>query len=220
MSAKTISRRAFLKAGCLTTAAAGLSVCGLSLAMPSAESDAVELPCLAYGEKNMSYRILVAYASKLGSTGEIAAEIGKTLSANGLSVDVRPMQENLPLDGYQALVLGSAVRVGNWLPEAVAFVEANRQALRRVPVALFSVHITNQGDDQQSRRNRRAFLDQVRPLVDPVEEVFFAGKFDRRGAAELMPGLLARLVPTMDFRKWEKIRAWAEGIHSQLLLPA
>jgi len=211
MSAKTISRRTFLKAGCLTTAAAGLSVCGLGLATPIPEPNTVEFPSLAYGDKNMSYRILVAYASKLGSTGEIAAEIGQTLSANGLSVDVRPVQENLSLDGYQAILLGSAVRYGNWLPEAVAFVQANQEALNRVPVALFTVHITNLGDDEQSRRNRQAFLDQVRPLVDPVEEIFFAGKFDRRGAAELMPGLLARLVPTMDFRKWEKIRAWAES---------
>jgi menaquinone-dependent protoporphyrinogen oxidase len=220
MSAKTISRRTFLKAGCLTTAAAGLSVCGLGLATPIPEPNTVEFPSLAYGDKNMSYRILVAYASKLGSTGEIAAEIGQTLSANGLSVDVWPVQENLSLDGYQAILLGSAVRYGNWLPEAVAFVQANQEALNRVPVALFTVHITNLGDDEQSRRNRQAFLDQVRPLVDPVDEIFFAGKFDRRGAAELMPSLLARLVPTMDFRKWEKIRAWVERIHSQLLVPA
>jgi menaquinone-dependent protoporphyrinogen oxidase len=220
MSAKSISRRTFLKAGCLTTAAAGLTVCGLSLATPIADPDSLDLPSFVYGDNKMNQRMLVAYASKLGSTGEIAAEIGKTLSANGLSVDVRPMQENLSLEEYQAILLGSAVRFGNWLPEAVAFVEANRKALNRVPVALFTVHITNQGDDETSRRNRQEFLDQVRPLVDPVEEIFFAGKFDRRGAAELMPGLLARLVPTMDFRKWEKIRAWAEGIHSRLLVPA
>jgi len=72
--------------------------------------------------------------------------------------------------------------------EAVEYVQANRKALNELPVALFTVYISNMGNDENSRRNRLAFLDAIRPLLDPVDEVFFAGKFDRRGAALLMPG--------------------------------
>ena len=62
------------------------------------------------------------------------------------------------------------------------------------------------------KKNRLAYLDAVRPLVKPVAEAFFAGRFDRRGAALLLPRLVARFVPTLDFRNWEKIRAWAETV--------
>ena len=61
-------------------------------------------------------------------------------------------------------------------------------------------------------KNRLAYLDAVRPLIQPVAEAFFAGRFDRRGAALLLPGLVARFLPTLDFRNWEKIRAWAETV--------
>lgn len=216
MSTEPISRRSFLKMGCLTVAAAGLTVCGVSLATPIPDPSPIDLPSFRYGDKTMSRRILVAYASGLGSTAEVAAEIGKTLGENGIGVDVKSVRENPQLDGYQAVLVGSPVRHGNWLPEAVDFVKTNQGALNRIPVALFSLHITNLGDDETSRRNRLAFLNEVRPLLDPVDEAFFAGKFDRRGAALLLPGLLARLVPSMDFRKWEKIRAWAESIRGQL----
>ncbi len=57
----------------------------------------------------MGIRTLVAYASRTGSTAEIAAEIGKTLSACGFAVDVLPIREKPQLDGYQAVVIGSAV---------------------------------------------------------------------------------------------------------------
>jgi len=215
MSAKPVSRRRFLKIGCVTVAAGGLTVCGAGLATP--DPPPIELSSFSYGERTMRNRVLVAYASATGSTIDIAAAIGETLGASGLSMDVKPVQEKPQVDGYQAVLIGSAVHHGNWLPEAIDFVKANQPALNRVPVALFAVHITNVGDDETSQKNRRAYLDAVRPLLQPVAEGFFAGRFDRRGAALLLPGLLARLVPTLDFRNWEKIRAWADGSHSLLL---
>ena len=54
-------------------------------------------------------------------------------------------------------------------------------------------------------------------MIDPVGEAFFAGKFDRRGAALMLPDLLARLMPPMDMRKWEKMQEWAREIGPKLL---
>ena len=220
MSNKLISRRDFLKVDCLTTAAAGLAVCGVGAAIPTPKEAEIDFPSTSTGNIDKNNRILVAYASGLGSTAEIAVEIGQTLTAQGFEVDVRPVQENPPIADYQAVLLGSAVRYGNWLPEAVEFVKANLQALNEVPVALFTVHITNLGNDPASTQARRAFVDQVRVLLHPVDEVFFAGKFDHRGATLLLPSLLARFIPSMDFRDFKKVDAWADNIHHSLFQQA
>ena len=214
MTKTKISRRAFLKTGCLTIGAAGLTVCGVSALSP--EPPPIELSSFRYGGKNMNKRVLVAYATRTGSTVEVAATIGETLGMNGTAVDVKPIEEELQVNGYQAVLIGSAVQHGNWLPEAVDFVKFNQGALNRLPVALFCVHIQNTGDDETSRRNRLAYLNEVRPLLQPVAEGFFAGKFDRRSAALLLPGLLSRFVPPLDFRSWKKMRAWAETVHPLL----
>jgi menaquinone-dependent protoporphyrinogen oxidase len=171
-----------------------------------------------YGSQTRPNQILVAYASALGSTQEVAVEIGKMLAGENTSVAVRPVQEIHQIQGVQAILLGSAVQHGNWLPEAIEFIEKQHALLNQVPVALFTVHISNQGDDDTSRRHRQAYLDSIRPMLpNPIDSVFFAGKFDRRGAALLMPGWIARFIPTMDFRKWGKIRSWAAAVQPKLL---
>ncbi len=165
----------------------------------------------------MNHRILVTYASHTGSTAEIAVSIGKTLAELGFSVDCRPIGDKPQIDGYQAVLLGSAVNYGQWLPEAVDFVRTNQAALNQVPVALITVHIQNLKDDAESRKRRLAYLDTVRPLLHPVAEVFFAGRFDRRGAARLLPGLIARFIPTLDYRDWNAINVWARSVGPRML---
>ena len=158
----------------------------------------------------MNDRILVTYASRAGSTAEVALAIGGELRTRGFAADVEPIKEKPKLVGYGAVLIGSAVRMGNWLPEAVEFVKANRRALSRVPVALFTVHLLNYGDDEQSRQNREAYLSRVRPYVCPVDEVFFAGRYDP-ARLSLIDRLTSQAVgaPVGDFRDWDKIRRWA-----------
>jgi menaquinone-dependent protoporphyrinogen oxidase len=160
--------------------------------------------------------VLIAYASATGSTIDIAAEIGSTLGERGFSVDVRPLKENPPLDGYQAALVGSPVHGGHWMPEAFEFVRANQAMLERILAALFTVHVGHQGKDAASRQRRRAFLDRVRPLVPAVTEGYFAGRLDQRSVAMGAPAWIARLTPTMDFRDWDAIRAWAGDLATAL----
>lgn len=213
---KGISRRGVIKVGCVGTAAAGLAVCGVSLAAP--EPPPVDLQTYAYGDQHKN-RILIAYASATGSTAGVAAEIGTKMAEAGFRVDVKPIRERPSLDGYRAVLLGSAVQYGRWLPEAIRFVKTNQQSLQRIPVALFTVHIQNLGADDASRRSRLAYLNDVRPLLQAVDEAFFAGRFDRRGAKLMLPGWMARFVPNIDLRDWEKIHAWALRV-SPLLNPS
>ena len=214
VSPQPISRRRFLKVGCLTGAAMGLTICGASALAP--DPPPVQLSSFTYGEVTMNNRVLIAYATYAGSTVEVAAAIGETLGSRGFSVDVKPIQDKPPVDEYQAVLIGSAVHHGNWLPEAIDFVKANQPALNHVPVALFCVHIQNMGNDETSRQRRLAYLNEVRPLLQPIAEGFFAGRFNRRGAKLLLPGWLARLVPNIDLRNWESIRTWATNVSPRL----
>lgn len=218
MPAKKISRRDFLTAAGIVAGAAALTTvtgCASSPA-PEAPASEVETPEFHYGEdQSMSKRILVTYATRTGSTVGVASAIGETLSGRGFRVDVVPSKENPRLDGYDAVVMGSAINGAQWLPEAVEFVKQNRQALGRVPVALFTVHIMNLGDDPQSKKKRLAYLDNVRPLLKPVDEVYFAGL----GSDPKKDSWLARwayrafnMGPEGDCRDWDRIRGWAKTI--------
>src|SRR5688500_3500374 len=85
----------------------------------------------------MTNHMLVAYASRAGSTAEVAEAIGEVLREAGAEADVRPVQAVEGLAGYDALVLGSAIWVGKPLPEALRFAAAQQRALANLPVAYF-----------------------------------------------------------------------------------
>jgi menaquinone-dependent protoporphyrinogen oxidase len=118
----------------------------------------------------MSSKILVTYATRAGSTAEVAAAIRQTLGERGFSVDIKPVKENPALEGYQGVVLGSAIRYGSWQPEAVKYVEQHRDELKQMPNAFFCVHLMNLDDDEASRKARQAYLDSLRKLVTPGSE--------------------------------------------------
>ncbi len=164
-------------------------------------------------------KILVAYATKAGSTAEVAAEIGRVIeSKGGCQVDVRPVGKLNGVDGYDAVVIGSAIRAGKWLPEATKFVEKHRDALGRVPVALFTVCLTLSEDTEENRRTVAAYLDPVREVVQPVEMGLFAGVMDYSKLPFILRLMMkAMKSPQGDFRDWEAIRAWADNICPLLL---
>ena len=82
--------------------------------------------------------VLVVYASRHGSTREIAERIAAKLTEEGRPAQARPVQEASGLEGYDAFVIGSATYAVHWMDEALAFVKANGAVLARQPVWLFS----------------------------------------------------------------------------------
>ena len=161
----------------------------------------------------MNQRVLIAYATFAGSTQQVAVDIGKTLGERGFAVDVIPALENPPVNGYEFVLIGSAVHGSCWLSEATEFVEANQSALKRVPVALFSVCLSGLAKDEaQLASARDTIYGPVRAFATPVAEILFAGKIDRRGVALGLPGWLARFFPTLDLRNWDRIRGWAQEL--------
>ena len=161
----------------------------------------------------MPIRTLVTYATRCGSTREVAQAIAAELEQRGGSVDLLPLQQAARLAEYDAVVLGSAVRFGRWLPEALKFVEQNRAALNQKQTAVFTVHLMNLGDDEASRTARQAYLDPVRALVTPAAEAFFAGVGDS-SKVSFLERIIAKMVksPEGDFRNWDAIRSWGRSI--------
>lgn len=216
MNRKPLSRRDFLKLTGLTLGASALACSGLGYL--ATLPPAFETIDATFGKDNpMNQRILVTYATKAGSTAEMAAAIGETLAGRGFSVDARLIKEKPALDGYTAVVLGSAIRMGSWLPEAVDFIRRNQAQLNRLPVALFTAHMLNRGEDEASRAARQAYTAPLRVLLPNASETFFAGKIDYN-TLSFIDRVLAKAVekqtntPPGDFRDWDQIHAWAQAI--------
>ncbi|MCX8061683.1 MAG: flavodoxin domain-containing protein [Anaerolineales bacterium] len=217
MSAQKLSRRDFLKLSGLTLGATAVACSGLGYA--ATRTPRLATPELTFRkDDSMNQHILITYATRAGSTAEIAVAIGETLAGRGFGVDVKPVKANPALDGYDAVILGSAVRMGNWLPEMVDFVKRNQIALGQLPVALFTVHMLNLGADETSHAARLAYLNSVRPLLKPVDEAFFAGKIDLE-TLSFVDRLIVKMVGAAqknsslgDLRNWSEIQAWSSVV--------
>jgi menaquinone-dependent protoporphyrinogen oxidase len=162
-------------------------------------------------------KILVAYATRAGSTFEVAARVAEVLRAAGATVDIKPVTAVHELNGYEAVVVGSAIRMGRWLPEAVEFVKTNRETLSCIPTAYFLVSGLLRNDTPEMRREVLAFLDPVRALLKPVSIGLFAGKLDY----STMDGLdrsIAEAVSSAegDWRDWDAISEWAHNLQPVL----
>jgi menaquinone-dependent protoporphyrinogen oxidase len=81
-------------------------------------------------------KVLIAYVTKSGSTGEVAKAIGEELERHGEKVDVRQAQGVEDISAYDAVILGGPLIMG-WHAEALKFVRRHQGALSRVPVAYF-----------------------------------------------------------------------------------
>jgi menaquinone-dependent protoporphyrinogen oxidase len=208
-----ISRRSFLKTGCL--ASAGLVVAlGGGVAVANSYQPEIELPNTTYGDASAKNRILIAYATKAGSTADSAARMGEILSKKGHLVDVKPINAITGIDSYQAVVLGSAIRRGSVLRESLTFLENNQVVLKQLPFSFFIHCMTLTTDNDAKRAEASSYLDPVRAIVKPVSEGLFAGAMvpeklkllDRVLTVDLMK------LPVGDFRNWGQINAWIENI--------
>jgi menaquinone-dependent protoporphyrinogen oxidase len=155
-------------------------------------------------------RVLVTYASKHGSTRGIAEAIGERLRERGLDAEVRPVHEVDGLERYDAVVLGSAVYLGAWMKEALAFLDRNDEALRRIPVWLFSSGPT--ADDPMDL----AVSEKLRLRLDALgarDHHLFRGALDRQDLGLLeRTAVKAAKQPLGDFRDWADVEQWADAI--------
>jgi len=170
----------------------------------------------------MSKPILVTYASRAGSTTGVAEEIARTLTEQGAQVELRPMQEITDLAPYSAVVAGSAIQRGKWLPEAMEFIEKYQDALAYKPFAAFQVCMTLSVKNEKFASIVPDWLEPVRVLVKPVCEGFFAGALDISKVPSFWDRVKFRLSVLFgvwtegDHRNWNAIHAWAAAVKPML----
>ncbi len=167
----------------------------------------------------MSIRILVAYASKYGSTMEIARKVGDVLTTAGLKVDVVAAEKVTDLTPYDAVVLGSAVYAGTWRQEAVKFLEDYKASLTRIPVWLFSSGPMGEGDPAVLAQGWH-FPNAQLPIADHIHArdlALFHGVLSMDKLTFVEKQIAKEFSsPVGDFRDWGAINNWAVSIAAAL----
>ena len=167
----------------------------------------------------MEGKVLVAYGTKYGATAEIAEKIGQVLQEAGLAAEVLPADRVDDLAPYGAVVLGSGVYIGRWRKEAANFLKKNEAALAQRPVWLFGSGPTGEGD-AVALMDGWTFPGGLQPIADriqPRDMTVFHGHVDVDKLNVLDRWMIKNVKsPVGDFRDWEAITAWAEGIAAEL----
>jgi len=157
--------------------------------------------------------VLVAYASRRGATAEIAGWIGDALRDAGLDVDVREAAGVQRLDGYDAVVLGSAVYMGRWRRDARRFARRHRRALFDRAVWLFSSGPLDHSADDGTLPSP-AGVRRIAERIGARGDTVFGGALSPG-----TPGRLARGIAAQqggDYRSRAAIRQWSETVAADL----
>jgi len=169
----------------------------------------------------MAGRILVAFATRYGSTQEVAGAVAGTLREHGLEVDLEPARDVRRLDGYDGVVLGAPLMMHHLHKDAARFLLRHREALLRLPVAVFALGPVHEPRDEAEWQDSRDQLDQELAQwawLEPAALEVLGGKFDPT-LLRFPLNKLAGSAPASDIRDWEAIRTWAGRLPAVLTQP-
>jgi menaquinone-dependent protoporphyrinogen oxidase len=178
--------------------------------MPQELRDSADDTGVRTRDRGRMSRILVAYGSKHGSTAEIAEAIAATLREAGLEVDCVKAGDVHSLDGYGAVVLGSAVYMRRWRRAARRFLDRFAGDLRERPLWVFSSGPVGDPDHinydwaEPPRTIERA------DRLGAREHVVFGGRSESTRIPE----------EHRDLRDWDEIREWARRIAAEVAVVA
>ena len=149
---------------------------------------------------------LIVYASKHGSTKQIAEQVARQLRQAGLSdvkcLDTKAAQSQLA--GAKSVVLGAPVYGQKWHTDAAVFVELNRDELADKKLYVFT-----SGGSEHLEANIAAGVAEY----NPVEHVYFRGKL-AKSSLNLIERIMTYLAKAQygDARDWNKINTWADEL--------
>lgn len=159
-------------------------------------------------------RVLVTAGSKHGATEEIARRIAQRMSHDSCEVEWCAPDDADGLEGYDAIVLGSAVYAGRWTPDAMELARRIAALEHKPPVWIFS---SGPVGDPPHPEEEPVDVSEALALTEARQHHVFAGKIDK---SKLNFGekaiLLAVRAPEGDFRDWDAIDRWAGDIAASL----
>lgn len=175
-------------------------------------------------------KILIAYDTIHGSTGEVAARIGEGLCAHDFAVDVKWVGEVQGVDDYDGFIVASAIYEFGWLDDANKFLETYENQLAEKPTAVFIVGASMSQDTPETRAAvQKAFVDPVLskyPYITPVSIGLFGGAFDfTEEQYTLFEKIVLRILGYIlrlqdkskaDWRNWDTIDAWAADVADKM----
>jgi menaquinone-dependent protoporphyrinogen oxidase len=165
----------------------------------------------------MSDSVLIAYATRYGSTQEVAEAVAATLRERGLAVDIQPMRNVRSLDQYRAVVLGAPIYMFHWHKDALHFLARHREALIARQVAIFALGPLSAKEKEFLEAREQLDKELAKfPWLTPGAIEIFGGKIDPEKLTfphNLLPAL--KNMPASDVRDWTAIRAWANDLAAQ-----
>lgn len=162
-------------------------------------------------------KVLVAYASKMGSTAEIAEAVAKTLREEGLEVACESVDDVSELDPFDAVVIGSAVYAKRWRGDAKHFLRKHRKALASMPFWVFSSGpVGDPADDDPEWMEPAKIVAKVEELGGRGH-VVFGGSVPAEPEGFVAKSMAKNIPPEFrDRRDWDEIGAWARSVAAEL----
>jgi menaquinone-dependent protoporphyrinogen oxidase len=156
--------------------------------------------------------VLIAYATKHGSTHEVAETVAAHLAQAGVEAHTVPADRVRSLDEFEAVVLGAPIYLGRWHHDARAFLRRFRSELATRPLAVFALGPISDSSEQWDGARQQLYRALAHaPGVEPVTVGLFGGA--------IVPETLHfpfSHVPAGDLRDWDSIRAWTERLPDAL----
>jgi len=160
-------------------------------------------------------KVLVCAASKYGATSEIAQAVAEVLAGRGLEVTMLPPQEVGAVEEFDAVVLGSAVFMGQWMKPARELAERSAGALGARPVWLFS---SGPVGEPAKPADNPVDVTKILQASKARDHRIFTGKLIKKHLSFPDRAMASALrAQEGDFRNWAEIRDWATGIADALL---
>jgi menaquinone-dependent protoporphyrinogen oxidase len=165
----------------------------------------------------MPGKILVAYATKLGSTREVADRIGEIIKKHNIGADVRKINSIRDINEYSAVILGTPIRMGKPVSETISFLKKFQDQMKSKQVALFSVGLYMKEDTPENREKALKCLDPALEFIrKPISIGLFGGKVDYRTMPVLLRWMFSKdtsgNLAEGDWRNWDSISEWVDEI--------
>ena len=176
-------------------------------------------------------KVLIAYGTRYGSTGEIAQEIAKVLKSKGVEPELYNLGINKPknwpqLDEYRGVIVGTSLKVNSWKKQVKAFLEQHKNELKNIKFGMFTCGAWAIAEPLEAYGEITMRLENNFELQADIQEAFKGvldfsenSKVGKAGKIALKLTALAlekdKNIPVdqkarNDFRDWKKIRKFAE----------